>query len=287
MMGIKNILVPTDYSVSASAAFSYARHMASRTNASVHLLHIEEGSLMVRGGDAKSGKAYGGTVAEEGGVRTVLLQAREAAPAILEYQASNDIDLIVMGTHGHKSVARFLSGSDTSWTIGETTERILQASPCPVLTVGPRADMRPEDLHRMLVLVEEEDETMAALQEATSLAALFDAELDILYRERMTNTPRPASSGDGATIPESAVGFSYDWLGALEKSAPRARLHRVQGRLHQAAVDFARKQGTHLIVSGSGQQKQWERLGQRSTAGFVVRAAPCPVYTVRKSQAPV
>ena len=54
---------------------------------------------------------------------------REGAPfyEILEYAKEANIDLIVMGTHGHTGLAHVLLGS--------VTAKIVRQAPCPVLTV--------------------------------------------------------------------------------------------------------------------------------------------------------
>jgi nucleotide-binding universal stress UspA family protein len=282
-MDIKNILVPTDYSVSAGAAITYARHIAARTRATVHLLHIIEGVLAARERASVSPMGAEDMTEGRGGgnMLTVLKQAREAAPAILEYQRSNEIDLIVMGTHGHRSIGRFLNGSDTSWTMGETTERILQAAPCPVMTVGPRANMRPEEVDRLLVVVDRDDEAPEVLQEAAALAKLFGAEVDLLLWDQAESaTPQPATSSFVAGG-EASGGFTAFLSEAIAKAAPEARLYRAHGRLYQAAVDFARHQDTRLIVSGPGLKTRGRERFKGGNADFVVRAAPCPVYTLR------
>ncbi|MBN2489952.1 MAG: universal stress protein [Planctomycetes bacterium] len=46
---------------------------------------------------------------------------------IVEYARQNDIDMIVMATHGHTGIQGVL--------IGSTTERVVRSAPCPVLTV--------------------------------------------------------------------------------------------------------------------------------------------------------
>lgn len=48
---------------------------------------------------------------------------------IVEYARANDIDLIVMGTHGRTGLDRVL--------IGSVAERMVRTSPIPVLTVPP------------------------------------------------------------------------------------------------------------------------------------------------------
>ena len=49
------------------------------------------------------------------------------APHIVDYAASQDIDLIVMGTHGRRGVAHLLMGS--------VAEHVVRIARCPVLTV--------------------------------------------------------------------------------------------------------------------------------------------------------
>ena len=48
---------------------------------------------------------------------------------IIDYARGNEIDLIVIGTHGRSGLMHILMGS--------VAERIVRKSPCPVLTVKP------------------------------------------------------------------------------------------------------------------------------------------------------
>ena len=62
-------------------------------------------------------------------VRT-LIEVGPAAETIIAVAEREEADLVVMGTHGRTGLARVLLGS--------TTERVLRAVSCPVLTVrGP------------------------------------------------------------------------------------------------------------------------------------------------------
>lgn len=51
------------------------------------------------------------------------------AEAILDYALKNNVDLIVMSTHGRSGVAR--------WFMGSVADRIVNAAPVPVLLVAP------------------------------------------------------------------------------------------------------------------------------------------------------
>ncbi|MFM7867597.1 MAG: universal stress protein, partial [Planctomycetaceae bacterium] len=48
---------------------------------------------------------------------------------IIDYAKSQDIDLIVIGTHGRSGLSHILMGS--------VAERVVRAAPCPVLSVKP------------------------------------------------------------------------------------------------------------------------------------------------------
>ena len=59
----------------------------------------------------------------------VTAEVREGTPfyEIIQFAKENDIDLIVMGTHGHTGLAHLLMGS--------VAEKVVRKAPCPVLTV--------------------------------------------------------------------------------------------------------------------------------------------------------
>ena len=64
-------------------------------------------------------------------VRSVL---RDISPAqdILDVAKEEDVDLIVMSSHGHGGLAR--------WTFGSVADKVLRHSPCPVLLVRPPSE---------------------------------------------------------------------------------------------------------------------------------------------------
>jgi len=156
MVRIQRILVPTDFSPTSDAALDYARDVAARFGATVHLLHVLEDPFV--NGPLVS-EAY---VTETPGVRTTIIEDAKArlthrltardreafaaheevvfgrgAETIVEYAADRAIDLIVMGTHGRTGMAHLLLGS--------VAERVVRTAHCPVLTVRstPHAEVIP------------------------------------------------------------------------------------------------------------------------------------------------
>lgn len=62
-------------------------------------------------------------------VRTLILESTGVASAICDYVRDEDIDLVVMSTHGRTGIARFLFGSVAS--------KVMEEIKVPVLLVHP------------------------------------------------------------------------------------------------------------------------------------------------------
>jgi nucleotide-binding universal stress UspA family protein len=130
------ILVPTDFSAPSEAALAYGRKMADQFNAALHLLHIAENPfLRAVSGDRRSLEEAPARWLEDRlreadrrrGAVAIVEQSDEPGSEILQYAKSNNIDLIVMGTHGRTGLARA--------ALGSVAETVVRAAPCPVLTV--------------------------------------------------------------------------------------------------------------------------------------------------------
>lgn len=135
----QQILVPTDGSPGADAAIAHAIDHAKKYDAALHAIyavHVEVGGEATIGSVyevlEQTGKSALDDVisqAEAAGVETVDATVVQGTPhrSILQYAADNDIDLIVMGTHGRTGFERYLLGS--------VTEKVVRLSDVPVLTV--------------------------------------------------------------------------------------------------------------------------------------------------------
>lgn len=134
-----NVLVPTDGSDGTARVLEHALHTARRDGATLHVLHVVDTSAAPL--DAHSRAAYDALEAAgrasvveirdralDAGVH-VRTETREGTPfrEILDYAGANDVDLIVIGTHGRTGLRRTLLGS--------VTERVVRLSAVPVLTV--------------------------------------------------------------------------------------------------------------------------------------------------------
>jgi nucleotide-binding universal stress UspA family protein len=147
----KTILVPTDFSEPSSAALTYAKQLADALNASIHLLHVAEDPLR----QPWTLETYG--ISPLDVLADITAQAQKdlerALPEserkryraelvtvvgspfgeILNYARKNNVDLIVMGTHGRGGLAHMI--------VGSVAERVVRFAPCPVLTVRAQAEI--------------------------------------------------------------------------------------------------------------------------------------------------
>ena len=137
---ITQILVPTDFSPPSGKALDYARDLAHRFGASLHLLHVVNRPLLAEGLAAEaaisSGAALGSDMVEDAQrrLRKLVPEAASAdvvfgyaARSIVEHACQLGVDLIVMGSHGRTGIAHVLLGS--------VAEAVVRTAPCPVLTV--------------------------------------------------------------------------------------------------------------------------------------------------------
>ena len=151
MLDIKKILVPLDFSANSELALDYARALAQRFGARLHLLHVCEMPAMI----AAPADSYGVSCtewnqwrADEAQHQLAALQQRlpdvrtstevvfgNAARSIVTVANVERSDLIVMGTHGHSAIMHVL--------MGNVAERVVRTASCPVLTVRePREKVR-------------------------------------------------------------------------------------------------------------------------------------------------
>lgn len=140
MIGLKHVLVPTDFSETSEAALRYGVALARAFNARLHLLHVPEHPGEAAEAEYPIGLFETMQNAAHDRLGSLLTEAdtRELRPErvmrlgkpsdeIVRYAQEHDINLIVMGTHGREGVARVLMGS--------VAETVVRRAWCPVLTV--------------------------------------------------------------------------------------------------------------------------------------------------------
>ena len=137
-MNAKKILFPTDFSPGSEAALEMATSLARDSGATLLITHVEEIPLATGGAEFLYSVPEPAT--EE--IREMLhdvvpkdasipyehhLLAGDVATAIVDFAESENVDMIVLGTHGRRGLSRLLMGS--------VAELVVRRAKCPVLTI--------------------------------------------------------------------------------------------------------------------------------------------------------
>ena len=286
-ISFKNILLATDFSPVSESALSYAESIARRYGSKVFATHVVSSSeapmvppecwgscqqildeAAQREMQALSERLRGiphEMVLRYGGVWEVLSQLVE----------KNDIDLMVMGTHGREGLGRLLLGS--------VAEDVFRRASCPVLTVGPNAvgDVAPETNFKEIVFATDlNPESEAAARYAISLAQDYQARLTLVHV--IVGQVESLVKAD-AIVQDRMEGLRSLIPGDVE-SWCRPEYVVDFGDPARQILEAARERKADLIVLGV--KAATGHLGAAThvaaaTAHTVVSQAPCPVLIVR------
>lgn len=145
MIDLHRILIPTDFSKFSQIALTYASAFAEKFAAELYLLHVIQDLAVfipdmitvapppvptVEQMTKAVQEAFDRIIKDNRLDRfPIHRDVREGTPfyEIVRYAKEQNIDLIIMGTHGHTGLTHMLLGS--------VTEKVVRKAPCPVLTV--------------------------------------------------------------------------------------------------------------------------------------------------------
>jgi len=188
---MKRILVPTDFSPHAEYALKVAAQIAKENNSEIILLHMLE--LPHQGSDALGA---GSDIPEimffknkaisnledlmdvdylEGIQVSEIVQFEKAFEGILAVSKKNDIDFIVMGSHGASGFQEMF--------IGSNTEKVVRFSDVPVLVIKNETEVFKAS--NFVFASDFSNEIKKPFKQLTQFARAFNAQLHLV----MINTP--------------------------------------------------------------------------------------------------
>ena len=299
MLNLKKILLPTDFSRCAEQALAHTVFLAEKYNAEIHLLHVitlfEDQPILVNDEIAETEEMIRkledlvqkqlNKVADSHGsvdlaIHTVRKRGISAAPVILEYASDQNIDLIIMGTHGRRGLGHLLLGS--------ATEEVVRMAKCPVFSV--RESEKPKSLdaiNKILVPVDFSDYSKSALAYAAEIAESYGAQLQLLHVIEETAHPAYSLSGKSTKI-DLVPGIEEDCRKKIRQMIQETGISNQDNEIiiisGQAALDiikFATENLSDLIVIATHGLTGIERFLLGSVTEKVVRRAPCPVFTIK------
>lgn len=298
-MKIEKILFPTDFSEPSRAALPRALWWAREFGAELHMLHalvlhgddpanpeaafpdLEEAYEKLRTRASRRMEETAGPADEaEVTVKKVKRRGIDAAGVILEYAREEEMDLIVLATHGRRGIRRLL--------VGSVAEEVVRLAARPVLTVrtdGPGEHEGPP--REILVPVDFSEHADRGLAYGQALARRTGARLHALHVLPATFFPdayfaeaaeiRAMVKAARERVPEEldrhvrrVLGEDTDVTIHLEAGAPAVTIAAVAEEL-----------GIDLLVMASHGRTGLDRMLIGSVAEGVVRRVPCPVLTVK------
>jgi nucleotide-binding universal stress UspA family protein len=301
-ISLKNILFATDFSSTSEAALPYATAICRRFGSTLHIAHvISDASLLLMTGGVdyvSMGTIYEDAHTEakekieqiaarfEGISHRTYVRHGQVWKNLAGILEENEIDLIVLGTHGRTGLGKLLLGS--------VAEDILRHARCPVLTVGPKVEGRAKlpalqskgrelapvelELRQILYATNFTPDSLAVAPVAVKLAGEFQARLSLIHviedYTQLGAKPGPIEEGVRRLqelVPKDAD-LQYTPETILEFGEPARRI-----------LQTACERDTDLIVLGARPVE--ELVGTThlpwSTAHQVLANAKCPVLTVR------
>jgi nucleotide-binding universal stress UspA family protein len=282
-LSLKNILLATDFSQGSDMALKHARAIAARHSSHVHTIHVAAADCYQLLNPEAFAITFSGTKSWENPIEVLrgLMQGLAAQvplhpgavwEVVKEIVERNEIDLLVLASHGRHGIPRLVLGS--------VAEDVFRNVSCPVLTVGPdvkSCNTNELRIKRVLLATHFEANSIAPLY-AAWLCNDFHAELTVLHvaDEREQNR-RPLGADElvdrlRSVIPDAASLWCKPVF-AQAYGLPSAKI-----------LDVARETRADVIVLGA-RHPEPARINSHlpwATAARVIAEAPCPVLTVRQ-----
>jgi nucleotide-binding universal stress UspA family protein len=190
---------------------------------------------------------------------------------ILEEVSERRPDLMVIGTRGHKGVARFVLGS--------TAEKLIHQAKCPILAIGPSVPppKLPINFERIVYATDFSPEAAKACVFALSFAQDFGAHLYLCH---------VLPDGNHQMNDQE---LNDQFIGALRNLIPDVAREWCEPECvleHGVAADgillLAQRVKADLIVLGTRKTSHWFDNFKTGVAFQVISSSHCPVLTIRE-----
>ncbi|WP_058996118.1 universal stress protein [Haloarcula sp. CBA1127] len=278
------ILVPTDGSPGSERAFEVAATLASTHDATVHVLSVvdEHGPTDDWDYDGDSPaeafiESQADHVDTEGLSVTAAVREGVVHDAVLDYGDENDIDLIIMGTHGRTGVRRFLLGS--------VTEKVVRLADVPVLSVKADAEPGTVSFDDILLPTDGSSGAEAAIEPAGALASATDATVHLVSvvdtRSLGVDVGSSVIVDELESVATDAVENTSDRLSEMGVETVETAI--AHGVPYRTILDAIEEADADLVVIGTHGRTGIDRYLLGSVAEKLVRTSPVPVMTVRAS----
>lgn len=287
---IENILVPIDFSAASLLSLQWAKFIAQRTKANIHLVNVHHFGYPIA--QALTPPIIGSeneikehlhrdlqTVALSQKLPHASLQIRVGRPydQICELASEIQADLIVLSTHGRTGWERALLGS--------TAERVIRHAPCPVLVARPTSRRKTEfKLQKIVVPLDFSECAERGLHYAIELARLFQARLSLINVTQLHHDLPPVVIYSETALKrwarEVAEAHMAELVEKTDFEGVKFETVHKSGSPAQKVCRHAVKEGADLIVSSTHGRTGLSHALIGSTAEKISRYARSPVLIV-------
>jgi nucleotide-binding universal stress UspA family protein len=300
------ILLATDGSDCADAALDFLLHLPFPGDSSVILLAVideraflDAGSVELTQAQSDELHAVRNTVREEaqafldaaaqrvrdrGWGATAELRNGDVTEEIILAAEESGAEMVVVGSHGHTSLGRFL--------LGRVSSRVLMYAPCSVLIVKQPAAGRPQpgtgdEPWRLLLAYDDSAPSRKALGLCASLSLGERDAVEIVtvlplitgFRQDIRQHMSPVWQQKRIAARAALDGAVVKLRGSVPEVT--SQLREGDSSSHEI-ITAAETAASNLIVLGSKGKSALQRFLLGSTTGNVTRHAPCSVLVVRE-----
>jgi nucleotide-binding universal stress UspA family protein len=272
MAPFAKILLPVDLSERSLDGARQAEVLARHFHSEVTVLHVvdpheqefghfEPGGVKARELETLLAHDF------RGASITQIVRDGDPAAEILDFAASNHVDLIVMASHGY--------GPFQSFLVGSVAAEVLREASCPVWITAHTQQGLPPMFRTVLCAVDLGPKSESVVNWAAQFAAAFMARLFVLHVLRSFESEEQPDAPD-----EWLSQVDRDEIGRIrQRLGKEGQVLFAGGDVPEAVCRQAKDLHADLVVIGRSPKA--DDVGTTRTTSFtIIRESPCPVVSV-------
>jgi nucleotide-binding universal stress UspA family protein len=287
-MAYRKVLVPLDGSELAERAIIYAKSLARAKGSEIILFTV---SVASDGHLDRPIKAYLELKAKElqsqGIKASIAISYGNIADEIIKFADKNKVDLIIISTHGHSGINR--------WVLGSVATKVLHGTCTPVLLIKSRAHKISEvEFKKILIPFDGSPFSEASIPYVKELAKETNGEIILL---RVSEPPVLSADRSPAIKPSweeyrnilmteirrQAEEYLEGIKTNIEKSKIKVRSQAILGKAAEGILQVAKKENINLIAMTTHGRTGVSRWVYGSVASRIVEESLQPVMLIRPS----
>jgi nucleotide-binding universal stress UspA family protein len=199
--------------------------------------------------------------------------------SIIQFAAENDIDLIILSTHGRSGLTR--------WSFGRVAEKVLRRSPCPTVILRSRQKIAPEQFRRILVPLDGSVLAERVLEPAMEMTAVLNLNLIVMRVVEKERFPGFGYDGSEAAREEDeAQAYLREIHDRLAAQGVSCQTAITFGAAADEIVDFAEAEDVDIIMLSSRGKAGFDAWMFGSVAEKVMQGAACATLVIRQEPFP-